>query len=139
MQPNKDTGKDKKMKVSTTAIFLGMILLISVGGCKHRSTVGDRHKLARAKMAAIEVAIETYLIDCGRYPGSLEELLKPPAGLEDKWDGPYIEASQLLDPWGNKYIYVPEGKVNQGSFDLISYGADSRPEGDGDNKDIYND
>lgn len=120
-------------------IFLGMILLISVGGCKRGSTAGDKHKLARAKMVVTEVAIENYRLDCVRYPVSLEELLKQPAGLEGKWNGPYIEASQLRDPWGNKYIYVPEGKVNPGSFDLISYGADGKPGGEGKNKDIYND
>ena len=116
-----------------------MILLISVGGCKHKITAGDKHKLARPKMVVIENAIIQFLFDCDRYPVSLEGLLKPPAGLEGKWNGPYIEASQLLDPWGKKYIYVPEGKVNQDSFDLISYGADGTPGGEGDDKDIYND
>jgi general secretion pathway protein G len=139
MLPNKDTEKDKKMKISTTTIFLGMILLIFIGGCKQRSTVGDKHKLARAKMAVIEAAILQYFYDCSRYPDSLEELLKSPAELNGKWNGPYLKTSQLLDPWGNKYIYVPEGKVNPGSFDLISYGADGSPGGEGYNKDIYND
>jgi len=137
MQPNKEVGKDKKMKISTTTIFLGMILLITVGGCKKQDNINQQ--LARPKMAVIEVAIENYRLDCGRYPGSLEELLNPPSGLEEKWDGPYLLKKQLLDPWGNKYIYVPEGKVNPGSFDLISHGADGKPGGEGYDKDIYND
>jgi general secretion pathway protein G len=139
MPPNKDTGKDRKMKISTTTIFLYTILLISIGGCKKGSTIGDKHQLARAKMTVIEAAIVQYFLDCSQYPASLEELLKPPAGLEGKWKGPYLKDSQLLDPWGNKYIYVPEGKVNPGSFDIISYGADGSPGGEGDNEDIYND
>ena len=120
-----------------TTIVLGIILLVTMGGCKKQDVIKQR--LARAKMVAVEVAIENYRLDCGRYPDSLEELLKPLVGLVGKWDGPYIKASQLHDPWGKQYIYVPEGKVNPGSFDLISYGADGVPDGDAKNKDIYND
>ena len=118
-----------------------MILLASIGGCKKRNQDEARlkHRLARPRMAVVEFAIEQYFIDCDRYPGSLEELLKQLVGLEGKWNGPYVKASQLLDPWGKQYIYVPEGKVNPGSYDLISYGADGVPDGEGENKDIYND
>lgn len=124
-----------------TAIILGLILflLASIEGCKPKSKLADKHRLARPKMAVIEGAIDHYFIDCDRYPNSLEELLKPLAGLEGKWDGPYIKASQLLDPWGKQYIYIPEGQVNPGSFDLISYGADGVPDGEGQNADICND
>ncbi len=64
---------------------------------------------------------------------------RPPAGLEEKWNGPYLKKSQLLDPWGNPYIYMREGQVNPGSFDLISYGADGQQGGEGENADIVND
>jgi len=130
------------MKISTvTTIFIGMILLVTVGGCKKRNQEEARlkQKLVRPKMVVVEAATEQYFFDCGRYPSSLKELLNPPSGLEEKWNGPYIKASQLLDPWGKQYIYVPEGKVNPGSFDLISYGADGVPGGEDENKDIYND
>ena len=118
---------------------LGIILLLhtTTGGCKKQDNIDQQ--LTKPKMAVVEAAIIQFFYDCGRYPASLEELIEPPAELEDKWDGPYLLQRQLLDPWGNKYIYVPEGKVNVGSFDLISYGADGKPGGEGDNKDIYND
>ena len=129
------------MKISMkTAISVGMILflLTMVEGCKEKNNNSQKYRLARPKMAVIEAATEQYFHHCGRYPGLLEELLSPPLGLEEKWDGPYLKASQLLDPWGKQYLYVPEGKVNPGSFDLISYGADGKPDGEGENKDIYN-
>ncbi len=127
------------MKISTTTIYLGLILflLISIGGCKKQN--GIKQRLARPKMVPIETAIENYRLDCGRYPDSLDELEKQLAGLEGKWDGPYLLKKQLLDPWGNEYIYVPEGKVNPGNYDIISYGADGKPGGEGYDKDIYND
>lgn len=98
--------------------------------------------IGRAKMAIIEDALARFYIDCGRYPDDsegLEALVVAPAGTEEKWNGPYLKRSELLDPWDNPYVYVAEGVVNPGSFDLISYGADGQEGGEGDNEDIYND
>jgi general secretion pathway protein G len=98
---------------------------------------------ARTKMAGIENALERFQLDCGRLPdeseGGLDALLVAPADIEGKWNGPYLKASQLLDPWGSPYVYVSQGQVNPGGFDLISYGADGQEGGKGDNADIVND
>ena len=93
-------------------------------------------------MANIESAIIKFHLDCGRYPDEsvgLEELIIPPADLEEKWQGPYLKQSELLDTWENPFIYIEEGEMNPGSFDLISYGADGMEGGEGDDEDIYND
>jgi general secretion pathway protein G len=99
--------------------------------------------LARPRMAVVENAIKSFEFDCGRLPdesqGGLEELLTAPADMEDKWNGPYLKKSQLLDPWGNEFVYVSEGQVNVGSFDLICLGADGQESGEGENADIVND
>ncbi len=101
--------------------------------------------LAKPRMAVIENALKSFEFDCGRLPdeseGGLDALIaaEAPAGLEEKWNGPYLKQSQLLDPWGNPYIYVQEGQYNPGSFDLISYGADGQEGGEGENADILND
>ena len=97
--------------------------------------------IARAKMANLESAIGRFYLDCGIYPDEsmgLEELVTAPADMEEKWRGPYLKQSELLDPWGNPYIYVQEGEINVGSFDLISLGGDGEEGGEGDNQDIYN-
>ena len=65
-------------------------------------------------------------------------MIESPADVDEKWKGPYVKRSQLFDPWDNPYVYVAEGKVNPGSFDLKSYGADGQEGGVGDNADIYN-
>jgi general secretion pathway protein G len=98
--------------------------------------------LARPRMAIIENALQRFQLDCGRLPEDsegLESLLVAPPDLEEKWSGPYLKRSQLLDPWGNEYEYFSEGVVNPGSFDLISYGADGQEGGEEDNADIFND
>jgi len=101
-----------------------------------------KQSIAQAKLKVVEGALIEFKIDCGRFPADsegLEALLVAPSDLEGKWDGPYLKEKQLLDPWDNPILYVADGSVNPGSFDLISYGADGQPEGEGENKDIYND
>ena len=100
--------------------------------------------MAKPRMAVIENALKHFELDCGRLPdeseGGLDALItarRP--DLEGKWNGPYLKKSQLLDPWGNPYIYIREGQVNPGSFDLICYGADGQQGGEGENADIVND
>lgn len=101
-----------------------------------------KHDIAKGKMAIIEQAIAQFQYDCGRLPtGSegLEALLTAPSDVEDKWAGPYLKPSEILDPWGRAYLYVEPGIVNVGSYDLISLGADGAEGGEGENADIIND
>jgi len=139
--------KKQKRKAFTLIELLVVIIIISLlaGFVAPRllQRVGKAKKdLARPKMAIIESALERFGLDCGQYPDDsmgLEALLIAPAGLEEKWTGPYLKPSQLLDPWENPYIYVAEGEINPGSYDLVSLGADGSEGGEGDYEDIFND
>lgn len=100
-----------------------------------------KHHIAKAKMGLIESALVTFQVDCGRFPyddEGLEALLMPPSDLEEKWDGKYLKDSEIFDPWDNPYIYIEEGEINIGSYDLISLGADGEEGGEGENEDIFN-
>jgi len=96
--------------------------------------------IARAKMTLIADSLTRFQLDCGRFPdeseGGLEALLRSPPDLEEKWNGPYLNRSQIVDPWGNMYIYSSEGQYNPGSFDIVSLGADGQEGGEGENADI---
>jgi len=119
--------------ISMLAAFVAPKLYTGLGKAKQ--------DIAKAKMANIENAIGRFYIDCGRYPSGEEgfvELLEVPSGLDERWQGPYLKKSELLDPWGNEYIYVEDGEVNPGSVDLISFGADGEVGGEGEDADIYN-
>jgi len=120
--------------IGMLAAFVAPKMLLNIG-----KTKAD---LSKAKMAIIENSLARFYIDCGRYPADsegLEALITPPADMEEgKWNGPYLKASDIVDLWGNPYIYVAEGEVNPGSFDLISLGGDGAEGGEGDNADIVN-
>jgi len=96
--------------------------------------------IAKTNMAIIADSLARYQNDCGRLPdeyeGGLEVLLVAPPEMEEKWAGPYLRKSQLVDPWDNQYVYISEGQINPGSFDLICLGADGQEGGEGDDADI---
>jgi len=139
--------KKQKRKAFTLIELLVVIIILSALAAftapKLFKYVGKSKKdLAKPRLALVEDAIERFALDCGQYPDDsdgLEALLIAPAGLDEKWLGPYLKRSQLLDTWGNPIIYVAEGEINPGSFDLISLGADGTEGGEDDAEDIFND
>jgi general secretion pathway protein G len=139
--------KNRKRKAFTLVELLVVVLIITMLAAfvapRMFSGIGKtKADLTHAKMAIIENALARFYIDCGRYPDDsegLEVLVLPPSDIEEgKWNGPYLKRSDLVDLWGNPYMYVAEGEYNPGSFDLISLGADGVDGGEGDNADIVN-
>jgi len=139
--------KSGNRKAFTLVEMLVVILIISlIAGImapKVFKGLGKaKRDIARAKMTTIESAIAQFQIAYGRLPDEslgLMELIDKPDDIEvDAWAGPYLKLSDLDDPWGNEYIYVEEGEINPGNFDLISLGADGQEGGEKDNADIFN-
>jgi general secretion pathway protein G len=140
--------KNRKRRAFTIVELLVVVLIISMLAAfvapKLFTGIGrTKAQLSKAKMATLENALGRYYMDCDRYPDDAEglgALIAPPGDVEeDKWNGPYLKQSDLLDLWNNEYIYIAEGEINPGSFDLISLGQDGTDGGEGDNADLYND
>jgi len=102
-----------------------------------------KHDIAKSKMARIELALGEFYLHCERLPTNeegLEALVTMPPELEGKWAGRYCKPSELLDPWGNPYLYFEgSGEIGDKDFELICLGADGAEGGEGDNEDIFND
>jgi general secretion pathway protein G len=104
------------------------------------SQVGKAKKsTARAKAATVAEAVNLYLLDMALSAPSdnfdLQVLLMRPDDGGGP-TGPYLErAEDLLDPWDNPFIIVVPGEVNA-SFDIVSYGEDGQPGGEGVAEDI---
>lgn len=93
-------------------------------------------KVAKAQIELFGTALDTFRLDVGRYPTSQEglaALVQKPGGV-DRWDGPYLKKDLPPDPWNKPYNYKSPG--DHGVYDIISYGADGAPGGDGNDRDI---
>jgi general secretion pathway protein G len=114
-------------------------LLAGYVGPKYFSQIGKSEvKAARAQIDSLGKAVDQFRLDTGHFPTTEEGLAalvtRPPN--ETKWDGPYLTKGAPQDPWGNAYIYKIPG--THGDYDLISYGKDGQPGGEGEAADITN-
>jgi len=93
-------------------------------------------KTTAAQIELFGTALDTFRLDVGRYPTSdegLQALRQRPGGLE-RWDGPYLKKDLPMDPWSKPYVYRSPGE--HGPYEILSYGPDGTPGGEGDNRDI---
>lgn len=96
-----------------------------------------RVKVARLQIANLGTALDAMALDTGRYPSASEglgALLDAPSGM-GMWDGPYLKKLPK-DPWNHEYVF--RGPASGGDYEILCYGADGSPGGDGDNGDISN-
>src|SRR3954451_10299480 len=95
---------------------------------------------ARSQIEMLGAALDAYRLDNGKYPPTslgLEALnTKPTDESGSNWRGPYLRKAVPLDPWRHPYVYKAPGEVNPRGYDLLSYGADGQPGGEGENADI---
>jgi general secretion pathway protein G len=96
---------------------------------------GGRVRAAKAQLSSLSSKVEMFVLDVGSTPERLDDLLTRPGNAEG-WNGPYAKEADLKDPWGQPFEYKAPGE--HGEFDLMSYGADKKSGGDGNNKDLGN-
>jgi general secretion pathway protein G len=97
----------------------------------------SKAQITRVQIEAFATALDQYRIDTGHYPSTeagLAALVVRPAN-EPLWQGGYVKKGIPIDPWGNAYVYVIPGRAER-EYDLVSYGADGKPDGNGEDADI---
>lgn len=126
------------MEVIVVVVILGV--LAAVVAPRLISRVGEsKAAVARTNAEAVAAAMKQYMLDCGapESGASLDVLMEKPSNVEEgKWKGPYLDNRDALkDPWGREYLLVIPGEHNV-DFDIVSYGADGNPGGEGEAADI---
>jgi len=118
-------------------VIIGLLAAL-VGPKMFGKTEKAKQKAAQAQISLFETAIDTYRLDVGKFPTTEQglEALRIKPDDTDKWEGPYLPKEIPLDPWGNPYVYTCPG--DHGPYDIISYGADGKPDGEGVDTDIVN-
>ena len=100
---------------------------------------GDKARVvaARVQINNFEQALTQYKLSTGMFPTTeqgLEALRTKPANL-NQWEGPYLKKEIPKDPWGRDYLYKYPGDHGE-EPDIISYGLDGQPGGEGLNADV---
>lgn len=113
-------------------VILGLIAGLVLPGIIGKAE-GAKVKAAASQVSRLAMAVESYYLDTGVTPESLQQLVEDP-GSSGGWNGPYVKSASLKDPWGRDYEYVFPGE--HGEFDIFSLGADGQPGGDGKDADI---
>ncbi len=113
--------------------------LVAPNVFRHVGTAKDA--TARTQIEMLGAALDAYRLDNGRYPATaqgLAALWQEPqvAPRPTNWRGPYLRKEVPLDPWNNPYVYRSPGRETSLGYEILSYGADGRPGGEGEDADL---
>lgn len=112
--------------------------LVAPNVFKHVGTA--KESTAKSQIEMLGAALDAYRLDNGKYPTTEQGLVAlweaPTVEPAPNWTQPYLRKPVPLDPWGNAYAYVSPGEVNPQGYDLVSYGADGQPGGEGEDADL---
>jgi general secretion pathway protein G len=130
------------IEVMVVVIILGILAAIIAPRLVGR-TDDARVTQALVQIKNFETALKLFKMDNGFYPSTEQGLNalveKPSTGRipGNYRKGAYLEKKTIVvDPWGNEYAYISPGA--EGDYDIISFGADGEPGGEGYDRDITN-
>jgi general secretion pathway protein G len=128
------------LEILVVLVVIGVLAtLVAPNVFRHVGTA--KEATARSQIEILGAALDAYRLDNGLYPTTdqgLSALADQPV-IEPRalnWRGPYLRKAVPIDPWGLAYTYKSPGEANPGGFDLLSYGADGKPGGEGEAADI---
>lgn len=129
------------IEIMVVVIILGLLaglVLPRIMGQEEEARI----KTTRTQIRALENALDSFKLDNGFYPSTdqgLEALIKKPetGRIPTKWrEGGYLKPARIpKDAWGRDFIYISPGNEGR-DYEIISYGPDGEPGGEGKNADI---
>lgn len=138
----RQSAHDKRRRGVTLIEMLVVVVIMGlfvglVGVTLFRRADEAKRTAARSQIDSFMTALGAYKLDTGNFPNTDQGLqalrIKPEAVIQ--WAGPYLPKEVPMDPWGHPYLYKYPGDHGD-EPDLVSYGADGEPGGDGNNADI---
>ncbi|MEG3789839.1 type II secretion system major pseudopilin GspG [Lysobacter sp. CCNWLW3] len=121
------------IEIIIVIVLIGAVMTV-VGAKVFGANDNAKFKLAKTQVQTLAGKVESFQMDTGRLPSSLDELVKAPSDASG-WLGPYVKDVDLKDPWGHPVEYRSPGEGRD--FDVVILGKDGKPGGtsvDGDVK-----
>lgn len=124
------------IELMVVLVIIGVLAALIVPNVLDRAD-DARVTAARTDIANLMQALKLYKLDNQRYPTAeqgLQALVKKPTSgpIPPNWK-PYLDKLPN-DPWGRPYQYLNPGI--RGEIDVLSFGADGQPGGEGKDADI---
>ena len=123
------------VELMVVVLIIAILAALIVPRVIQRQEDAKRTK-ASADIAELQSALLQYHLDNDNFPTNeegLQALRAAPASAKN-WRGPYLQKAIPPDPWGNEYLYQTPGA--NGDFDVMSYGKDGQPGGEGADADV---
>jgi general secretion pathway protein G len=115
------------LEMLAVIVLLGIVATIVVRQVGSNVDKG-KYGAGKAQLASLSMKVDSYALDVGSPPKNLDDLLNKPAAQRN-WNGPYARPSDLQDPFGHPFGYLNPGQ--HGPYDLLFYGKDGQPGGEG--------
>ncbi|NIO16071.1 MAG: type II secretion system major pseudopilin GspG [Deltaproteobacteria bacterium] len=126
------------IEIMVVIIILGLLAGLVIPKLVGRTEEAKKTQV-KLQIRNIEQALKLFKLDNGFYPSTEQglqalvtkpEIGRVPANYRNE---AYIDRVPK-DPWGSEYIYIYPGE--RGDYDIVSYGADGIPGGEGEDADI---
>jgi general secretion pathway protein G len=123
------------MELLMVLVIVGLLAAV-VGPTLYQRIKPAKETAVREQIENFGTALDGFMVDMGRYPTTQEGLkvLRTKPDGSEKWNGPYLKKEIPNDPWNNPYAYRSPGR--SGGYEIVSFGADGREGGEGENADI---
>lgn len=126
------------IEIMVVVVILGILAAIVAPKFLGREEQAQQTRAA-VDIKAIEEALALFKLDNGFFPSTDQGLkalvTKPESGrIPEKYSENAYLKSVPVDPWGRPYTYLSPGAHD--NFDIVSYGADGEPGGEGTNADV---
>lgn len=111
--------------------FLAATLAVGFSGSFGKA----KRELAKTGIGQIVDKLEVFHIEKSSWPTNDLGLKALSDGYAVPNDPYYLEPGKLLDPWNRAYYFVAPGPELR-PYEVLTYGADGQPGGDGENADV---
>ncbi len=126
------------IELMVVLLILAMLATVIVPRVVDKAEKARRQK-ALSDISAMELLLDHFYLDMGRYPSEeegLRVLYFAPEEDDEKWAGPYSKKPISKDPWDHPYYYWCPGAHTTEAYEIASFGKDGEEGGEGDDADI---